>query len=240
MRWCLLEVWELGNERARVLACIHLCACMCVCLDWKRAHSCLIHLDSSLISKIFRDRFQQPQNSASLPHTTNTPHLFLSLSLSLCLIPLFLLAESPPIGRCTLRWQPKCQPALHMPASAVPAYSCHSPPGFSWPALPKSVPAPSTHPPPHSSVSTPSLSSPTHTPNLIPLVPVLPLVSHKAVKHFRQPVHIHLSYLSVCFTLPPLALFSPYTLHSSDLHLLFSALLSIPQLSSSFLRPPLT
>ncbi|KAI4791641.1 hypothetical protein KUCAC02_033891, partial [Chaenocephalus aceratus] len=42
--------------------------------------------------------------------------------------------------RCTLRWQPKCQPALHMPASTVPAYSCHSPPGFSWLAVPKSVP----------------------------------------------------------------------------------------------------
>lgn len=183
--------------------CLHVSTCVhaCVCLHRMRPHSCLILgllINIQNLQRLFPVAPPQKKKSVSLPRTTNTPRLSLSLSL----LPPFLLAESPPVGRCTLRWQPKCQPALHMPASTVPAYSCHSPPGFSWPDLPKSVPAPLTHPPPHSSVSTPSLSSPIHTPNLIPLVPALPLVSHKAVKRFRQPARIHLSYLSVCFILP--------------------------------------
>lgn len=43
--------------------CLHVSTCvhLRVCLHWKRARSCLIRLDSSLISKIFRGRFQQPQ-----------------------------------------------------------------------------------------------------------------------------------------------------------------------------------
>lgn len=138
-----------------------------VCLHWKRPRSCLICLESSSISKIFRDHFQQPR-------TMNAP--------SPSSLPPFLLAESPSVGRCTRRWQPKCQPALHMPASAVPAYSCHSPVGLSSLALPKSVPAPHHPSSPNSSVSILSLFSLTHTHtnthtlDLISPVPVVPLV----------------------------------------------------------------
>lgn len=115
-----------------------------------------------LLSKILRYHFQQPQTRLLLSHTTNTPCLPFSLAL-----PPVLLAESPPAGRCTLRWQPKCQPALHMPASAVPAYSCHSPPGFSWPALPKSVPTPQHSPSLTASTPRHSSNTHTHTPNLL-------------------------------------------------------------------------
>lgn len=174
----------------------------------------------------FQGVFQQPpprpkkKESASLPHTTNT----LSIPLSLPRPPL-LLAESPPVGRCTLRWQPKCQPALHMPASAVPAYSCHSPPGFSWPALPKSVPP---LPPPSILPHTLITSSPTHTPpQPHPSRASSPSCLAQSVS--GSPAHIHSSYLPPCASSPPPTPPSPlqpfsHLAPSSDLHLFFSHL----------------
>lgn len=182
-----MSVRGLGvGELASVWVCMYppVCVHACVCHHRMRPHSCLILrllINVQNLQRLFPAALQKNLFNCHAPQTH-----------PVSLLPPFPLAETPPVGRCTLRWQPKCQPALHMPASTVPAYSCHSPPGFSWPGLPKSVPA--THPPPHSSVSTPSLSFPIHTPNLIPLVPALPLVSHKAVKHFRLPTRIHLSY----------------------------------------------
>lgn len=168
-----LEVWVLGNEWACVFPWIHLCACRCVSLLKEATQlSNMLRLLIN-IQNLWRP-FPAAPKSISLPCTMNAP--------SLPLLPAFLLAESPPVGRCARRSQPKCQRALHMPASAVPAYSCHSPLGFSWLALPKSVPAPHHPSSPNLSVSTPSLFSLTHTPppNLMLLVPVPPLVLHSS------------------------------------------------------------
>lgn len=157
---------------------------------------------------------------------TNTAHLFPS-----SLHPLFILAGSPPAGRCTLRWQPKCQLALHMPASAVPAYCCCSSAGFSWPDPPQicSLSLTST---PRTSTPSPSLSKAcTLTPLTQSCVPVF--LFHKQVKPFWQSAHIPLFYPLVCIILTCICPFF-YTL------CWFSATLIYSSPHSSFLRPSLT
>ncbi|TNN39650.1 hypothetical protein EYF80_050181 [Liparis tanakae] len=102
------------------------------------------------------------------------------------------LTQPPLVGRCSPRWPPKCQPALHMPAFAVPAYSCHSPTEFSWPPpSPNLFPFP-RHPP--SSVSIPGLSSPLHTLThslTSSLLCQRPLISNKAASVMTRPMLNH-------------------------------------------------
>lgn len=75
---CLFVVWLLGNERACVFACIHLCECMCMSpLEEGTQLSDILRLLIN-IQNLQRPFPGAPKKSASLPHTTNTIRLPLS------------------------------------------------------------------------------------------------------------------------------------------------------------------
>lgn len=199
-----------------VSTCVHACA-------WRRPHSCLIHLDSSLISREFSSNPPPPQKKKNLLHCHIPPTLYLSLCLSPALpfswqsLPLSAGARSG--GSQSANLPSICPPPQCQLTPATPHQDSAGRPSPNL--FLRSPHHPSS--PTHSSLLLPH----TPPPNLIPPVPVLPLVSHKASPAARltstRLIFLHALHLPPPTPPSPLQPFS-HLAPSSDLHLFFSHL----------------
>lgn len=152
----------LGNEQACVLPCIHLCAFMCASSLEEGTQ-----LSDTLRLVINIQNLQRPETllyhhvPQTHPISPSAPSLpsWQSLPLS---------AGARSGGSQSANLPSICPPPQCQLTPATPHQHSAGRPS------PNLFPLPTTHPPPHSSVSIPGLSSPTHTPDLIRLGPALP------------------------------------------------------------------